>query len=107
MVVTAARPCVKGIPLQCEDCAVDSKCYRSRKSMIHPPDKIFGGIPARSLNFPRFSEGLQFIADPTPVFALQNGGNSAKIYILNKAKTDQRINVWETVFSLTQDENRY
>lgn len=56
MAVTAARPCAKGIPLQCEDSAVDSRCYCSRQNIIHPPDKIFEGIPARSFNFPHVSE---------------------------------------------------
>ena len=32
MAVTAVRLCIRGIPLYCEDCAIDSECYTHPKN---------------------------------------------------------------------------
>jgi hypothetical protein len=51
MAATAARPSTKGIPWDARIVAINGEFYTYPKNMIHPPDKIFGHIPARSLHF--------------------------------------------------------
>jgi hypothetical protein len=48
----------KGSHLQYEYCVMHSNAISRYMNMVHPLDKIFGGIPAGSSDFAALSEGL-------------------------------------------------